>query len=84
MERLLEEVLGEHDLVDIDIIVQVGDPADNILEFGKEERARYLVIGGQRRSPTGKALFGSVTQSVLLGADRPVVTVMKETTPSNT
>ncbi len=54
----------------------IGQPAAEILEYGDEVDARYLVIGGQKRSPVGKALFGSTTQKVLLGAERPVVTIM--------
>ena len=56
----------------------VGEPVEEILAAANEHDARYLVIGGRKRSPVGKAIFGSVTQSVLLNADRPVVTVMAE------
>jgi len=56
---------------------RVGDPAEQILQYATEEDASYVVVGGRKRSPTGKALFGSVTQSVLLEADRPIVTVMQ-------
>lgn len=57
----------------------VGDAADEIVRYSSENAARYIVISGRRRSPVGKALFGSVTQSVLLDADRPVVTTIHET-----
>ena len=58
----------------------VGGVAEEILSAGREHDANYLVIGGRKRSPTGKALFGSTTQRVLLASDRPVVTVMENTT----
>lgn len=57
----------------------VGDAADEILRYSADNNARYIVISGRRRSPVGKALFGSITQSVLLEADRPVVTTIKNT-----
>ena len=37
--------------------------------------AEVLVIGARRRSPVGKALMGSVTQTVLLEANVPVLVV---------
>lgn len=55
---------------------RVGEPVKEILGEARRRDAQYLVIGGRKRSPTGKALFGSKTQSILLQADRPVVTVM--------
>lgn len=51
----------------------VGDAADEIVRYAGKVDARYLVIGGRKRSPVGKAVFGSVTQDVLLNADRPVL-----------
>lgn len=54
----------------------VGDPAEELLKYADRKGASYLVVGGRKRSPVGKALFGSVTQSILLDADRPVLTVM--------
>jgi len=57
---------------------RVGSPAEEILSVASELDPRFVVIGGRKRSPTGKALFGSVTQSVLLQSERPVVTVLSE------
>jgi nucleotide-binding universal stress UspA family protein len=37
--------------------------------------AELLVIGARRRSPVGKALLGSVAQTVILEADLPVLVV---------
>lgn len=50
-----------------------GDPADAIVSVADTVDADLIVVGGRRRSPAGKALFGSVTQSVVLGAGRPVM-----------
>ena len=52
-----------------------GDPAETILEVAEELPADHIVIGNRNRSPAGKALFGSVTQSVILDADLPVTVV---------
>lgn len=53
--------------------VSSGDPADSILDYIDDEEIDIVVIGARKRSPTGKLLFGSVTQTVLLHANIPVV-----------
>ena len=56
---------------------RVGAPAAEIVEATARIDPRYLVLGGRKRSPVGKALFGSITQSVLLEVETPTVTVMR-------
>jgi Universal stress protein UspA and related nucleotide-binding proteins len=52
---------------------QSGDPPASIMETAVEIDADAICIAGRNRSPTGKALFGSVSQQVILGTDRPVI-----------
>lgn len=67
-----EEYLEERD-VQIDINESSGDAATEIVAMADEVDADIICVGGRKRSPTGKALFGSVAQSVILSTDRPVV-----------
>lgn len=57
---------------------RVGEPAEEIVEAAERLEPRYLVLGGRKRSPVGKALFGSITQSVLLEVEAPTVTIMHD------
>ena len=51
------------------------DVAEKVLDLTKQVDAALLVIGARRRSPVGKFLLGSVTQTLILSADVPVVVV---------
>ncbi|WP_323173394.1 universal stress protein [Natrialba sp. PRR66] len=50
-----------------------GEPTEVILEVAEEIDADSIAVSGRKRSPAGKAIFGSVTQSLLLSADRPMI-----------
>jgi nucleotide-binding universal stress UspA family protein len=52
-----------------------GNVADTVLRLAGEAGAELLVIGARRRSPVGKFLLGSVTQTIILDADMPVMVV---------
>lgn len=54
-----------------------GDPAEEILAAAEEIGANAIAVVGRKRSPVGKAVFGSVTQEVILTADRPVLTAVE-------
>jgi len=51
------------------------DVAEKVLDLTRQVNASLLVIGARRRSPVGKFFLGSVTQTLILEADVPVVVV---------
>ncbi|OVE82987.1 universal stress protein [Natronolimnobius baerhuensis] len=56
----------------------VGESSDGLVALAEETSADRLVIGGKRRSPTEKVVFGSVVQTVLIESPCPVTFVQDE------
>ncbi|SHG44836.1 universal stress protein [Halobaculum gomorrense] len=56
----------------------VGDPGDAIAELAERVGADRVFVGGRKRSPTGKAVFGSTAQQIMLSAPCPVTFVREE------
>jgi nucleotide-binding universal stress UspA family protein len=71
VEEVLEDLDTEYTPVGL-----VGKAPKQIIEYARREGARYVVVGPRRRTPTGKVIFGSAAQAVLLDAHCPVVTVI--------
>ena len=77
-EEQAERVAGGL-VVEYETVGLVGNAADEIVAYADDIRARYIVVAPRRRSPAGKVIFGSVAQSILLDAGRPVVTTIERT-----
>lgn len=75
-ESIVEAVADDNS--NIDVSGHIGDPKEIILDQINRYDPSYLVVGGRKRSPVGKALLGSVLQEILNSASCPVVTVMEQ------
>ena len=59
----------------IDTVIRSGTPSEEILTYADEQDPDEIVIGLRKRNPTGKVLFGSTAQDVLLSSTRPIIAV---------
>ncbi|RQG88977.1 universal stress protein [Natrarchaeobius halalkaliphilus] len=75
--RQLQTALEEHD-IEYSIQGAVGEHGPTIVDLASESAADRVVVGGRRRSPTGKAVFGSTAQEVLLSSPCPVTFVRSD------
>ncbi|ELZ94876.1 universal stress protein [Haloferax mucosum ATCC BAA-1512] len=57
----------------------VGDHGEKLVELAGDVDADRLLVGGRKRSPTGKAVFGSLAQEVMLESPCPVTFVRADT-----
>lgn len=73
----IRELVGGLDAVDVDHEIRgiVGEHAQSIVNLATMVGADRVIISGRRRRPTGKAVFGSTAQEVLLTAPCPVTFV---------
>lgn len=70
-------ILTEAD-IDVTVRRERGDPIDEILRVADEIDADTIAMAGPKRSATGKLVFGSIIQGVLLNAERPVTVLRRE------
>ena len=77
LEKLNKESLPSGvDLTLVERSAEEHEPADAVLTYLEEHPdVTRLVIGVRRRSPVGKAIFGSVSQQLLLDSPVPVLAV---------
>lgn len=59
--------------VEVTLAEQSGDPPTEILDYAAENDSDLICLAGRKRTPAGKVLFGSVTQNVILGTEKPVI-----------
>lgn len=74
LQRLFEDAGVEYE-----VRGAVGAHGESIVDLARDVDADRVVVGGRKRSPTGKAVFGSVAQEVMLSSPCPVTFVRSDT-----
>ena len=73
LSKVIKEI--EPSVKKVNIVVESGDPADEILLSAKKHEADIIVIGYKGYGKEGRFLLGSVTDKVVRHASRSVLVV---------
>ncbi|TKR28056.1 universal stress protein [Natronomonas salsuginis] len=71
---LLSEALSAAD-ISYDVRGEIGAEGETILQTTKAVDGDLLFISGRKRSPTGKAVFGSTSHRIMMNSSCPVLFV---------
>jgi nucleotide-binding universal stress UspA family protein len=70
--RRADERLADAD-VETTLAETSGDPGNEVLAEAADRGVDVIAVAGRKRSPAGKAVFGSVSQTIMLNAAVPVL-----------
>ena len=76
--RELGKMLDEAGMV-YEVRGSVGEHGTEIVRTARDVDADLVIVGGRKRSPAGKAVFGSTAQEVMREAPCPVTFVRADT-----
>jgi|SRR5699024_2911976 len=84
VEKVMQDTFEEEELPTIKIVSEASiwekdassdRVADQIIDEAENADVNYVVLGSRKRSPSGKAILGSIAQLVLIDTSTPVVIV---------
>ena len=73
IERFANMYFSKHKVSKISVVL--GDPAEEILNYGKSEEIDLIIIGTHGRKGLEKILFGSVAERVIKMSPTPVMSI---------
>ena len=73
LSKIVKEI--ENDVAKVNIAVEAGDPADEILMSAKKHDSDIIVVGYKGYGKEGRFLLGSVTDKVVRHASKSVLVV---------
>ncbi|MGD8211451.1 MAG: universal stress protein [Desulfobacterales bacterium] len=68
LEKLKKAFTENAIACEVNASVSYMSPGENLVKFAKENDADEVIIGVRKRSPVGKAVFGSTAQYVILNS----------------
>ena len=75
IRRMLDELAADLPRTQVEKVVEIGRPADTIVEQANKLGADHIVVGARGLNAGGKWLLGSVSDRVIQHAGRPVTVV---------
>ena len=73
LSKIVKEI--EYNVSKVNVIVEAGDPADEILITAKKQEANIIILGYKGYGKEGRFLLGSVTDKVVRHASMSVLVV---------
>lgn len=79
----VQEVISIFDDADVeyDLRDTQAEPSEFVIEVAADVGADLICVGGRKRTPAGKVLFGSVSQQILFKSNRPVLVAPRTGVP---
>lgn len=76
-QKLMDEFINRNlkDFSNYEVVVTIGDPAEEIVKFSEEKDIDLIVIGSQGKKGIEKVVFGSTAEKVVKRAKCPVMCI---------
>ncbi|XVJ66356.1 MAG: universal stress protein [Lacibacter sp.] len=74
-ERAMEEIKDNHPELNIKVVVFIGDPKEDIIEYAIESKASIIVIGTHGRTGLSHMVLGSTAEYIIRHSPIPVLVI---------
>lgn len=71
----LKKIKSKHADMDIDLLVEVGNPKFDVIEKANEVNASYIIVGTHGRTGLSHTVMGSTAEYIIRHATVPVLVV---------
>lgn len=80
-EQTLQEVKDRHPDMSINVVVLIGDPREDIIDYAIEQKAAVIVMGTVGRTGLSHVVMGSTAEYIIRHSPVPVLVVPVQNEP---